>query len=81
MQVAGNAALSSRTNDAFLTSKVKARFVDGQKFSPVHVKVITENSAVYLMGLVKRAEGEAATEVARTTGGVQKVVRLFEYLD
>jgi osmotically-inducible protein OsmY len=81
MQVAGNAALSSRTNDSYLTSKVKARFVDGQKFNPVHVKVVTENGAVYLMGLVRRAEAEAATEVARTTGGVQKVVRLFEYLD
>ena len=81
VQVAGNTALSSRTNDAFLTSKVKARFVDGQQFSPIHVKVVTENSVVYLMGLVKRAEAEAATEVARTTGGVRKVVRLFEYLD
>lgn len=81
VQVAGNTALSSRTNDAYLTSKVKARFVDGQKFNPVHVKVVTENSVVYLMGLVKRAEAEGATEVARTTGGVRKVVRLFEYLD
>ena len=81
IQVSGNSALSVRANDSYLTSKVKARFVDGQKFSPVHIKVITENSVVYLMGLVKRAEADAATEVARTTGGVQKVVRLFEYLD
>ena len=81
LQVAGNTALSSRTNDSYLTSKVKARFVDDQKFNAVHVKVITENSTVYLMGMVKRAEAEAATEVARTTGGVRKVVRLFEYLD
>ncbi len=81
LQVAAKTALSVRTNDAYLTSKVKARFVDGQKFSPVHVKVITENGVVHLMGLVKRAEADAATEVARTTGGVQKVVRLFEYLD
>lgn len=81
LQVAGNAALSSRTNDSYLTSKVKARFVDSQKFNAVHVKVVTENGAVYLMGLVKRGEAEAATEVARTTGGVHKVVRLFEYLD
>lgn len=81
LQVSGNSALTVRTNDSYLTSKVKARFVDGQKFSPVHVKVVTENSVVYLMGLVKRAEADAATEVARTTGGVQKVVRLFEYLD
>ena len=81
LQIAGNSALSARTNDAYLTSKVKARFVDGQKFSPVHVKVVTENNIVYLMGLVKRAEADAATDVARTTGGVQKVVRLFEFLD
>ena len=81
LQVSGNSALSVRTNDAFLTSKVKARFLDGQKFNPVHVKVVTENSVVYLMGLVKRGEADAATDVARTTGGVQKVVRVFEYLD
>ena len=81
MQVAGNSALTARTNDAYLTSKVKARFLDGQKFSPVHVKVVTESGVVYLMGLVKRAEAEAATDVARTTGGVAKVVKLFEYLD
>lgn len=81
LQVGANTALSVRTNDAYLTSKVKARFVDGQKFSPVHVKVVTENAVVHLMGLVKRTEADAATEVARTTGGVNKVVRLFEYLD
>ncbi len=81
LQVGPNTALSVRTNDAYLTSKVKARFVDGQNFSPVHVKVTSENGVVHLMGLVKRAEADAATEVARTTGGVQKVVRLFEYLD
>jgi osmotically-inducible protein OsmY len=81
VQVAGNSAMSSRTNDAFLTSKVKARFVDGGKFNPVHVKVVTESSVVYLLGLVNRSEGEAATELARTTSGVQKVVRMFEYLD
>ena len=81
LQVGPNTALSVRTNDAYITSKVKARFVDGQNFSPVHVKVVTENSVVFLMGLVKRAEADAATQVARTTGGVHKVVRLFEYLD
>jgi osmotically-inducible protein OsmY len=64
-----------------LTGKVKARFVDAQKFNPVHVKVVTEASVVYLLGLVKRKEADDATEIARTTGGVQKVVKLFEYLD
>jgi osmotically-inducible protein OsmY len=81
LQIAGNSALSSRTNDAYITTKIKARFVDSQKFNPVHVKVVTENGAVFLLGMVNRAEADTATEIARTTGGVQKVVRLFEYLD
>ncbi len=81
LRVSGNTSLQARTNDSVLTSKVKARFVDARKFSPVHVKVVSENGAVYLMGLVKRQEAADATEVARTTGGAQKVVRVFEYLD
>jgi osmotically-inducible protein OsmY len=74
-------SLSARTNDTVTTSKVKARFVDGQKFSVVHVKVVTENGVVYLMGLVKKQEAADATEITRTTSGVTKVVRLFEYID
>lgn len=81
LQVAGNASLQARTNDSVITSKVKARFVDASKFSPVHVKVVTENGVVYLLGMVKKQEAADATEVARTTGGVRKVVRLFEYTD
>ena len=73
--------LSSRTNDTIITSKVKARFVDGRTFSAVHVKVVTENGVVYLLGLVKKQEAADATEIARTTSGVTKVVRLFEYQD
>jgi len=81
LQVSGNTSLQARTNDTVLTSKVKARFVDARKFSPLHVKVVTENGVVYLLGMVKRQEAADATEVARTTGGVLKVVRVFEYLD
>jgi osmotically-inducible protein OsmY len=81
LQVSGNSSLSVRSNDSYITTKVKTRFVDSQKFNPVHVKVVTESGAVYLLGMVKRAEGEAASDVTRTTSGVVKVVRLFEYLD
>ncbi|MFN7087460.1 MAG: BON domain-containing protein [Burkholderiales bacterium] len=81
IQIAGNSSLSARANDAYLTSKVKARFVDAQKFNPLHVKVVTEANTVYLIGLVKRQEANDATEIARTTSGVQRVVRVFEYLD
>ena len=81
LQVGAVSSLTTRTSDSYLTSKIKARFVDGMKFNPVHVKVISESGVVYLLGLVRRAEGDDATEIARTTSGVQKVVRLFEYLE
>jgi osmotically-inducible protein OsmY len=70
-----------RSNDTVLTSKVKARFVDANKFKANHVKVVTENSVVYLMGIVKRQEAQDAAEIARTTHGVHRVVRVFEYMD
>jgi osmotically-inducible protein OsmY len=73
--------LSSRANDSYVTSKVKARFVDANKFNPLHVKVVTENSTVFLLGLVKRTEAKDAIDVTRTTEGVRKVITVFEYLD
>ena len=79
LQVASSTAFSARANDSYVTSKVKARFLDARRFNPVHVKVVTEAGTVYLMGIVKRQEADDATEIARTTSGVQKVVRVFEY--
>jgi osmotically-inducible protein OsmY len=81
IQVAGVSSFPARANDSYITSVVKARFLDARKFNPVHVKVVTEAGTVYLLGLVKPAEADAATELARTTKGVQRVVRLFEFQD
>ena len=77
--VAGNPSLTARSNDSFLTSKVKARFVDANRFNAVHVKVVTDNGVAYLLGVVTQQEADAAVEIARTTGGVRKVVKVFEY--
>lgn len=79
--VAGNSSLSARANDSLITSNVKARFVDSQRVSAHHVKVVTEANVVFLMGLVTREEADAATEVARTSQGVKRVVRVFEYIN
>jgi osmotically-inducible protein OsmY len=72
--------LSARTNDTFITSKVKARFVEARNFQINHVKVVTERRVVYLMGIVRHDEGDAAAQTARTTSGVERVVKVFEYL-
>ncbi len=82
IQIAGVSSYSARGNDSYLTSKVKARFIDiGGSFSINHVKVVSEGGVVYLLGMVTRKEADAAVEIARTTGGVQKVVRVFEYVE
>ncbi|MBP7488297.1 MAG: BON domain-containing protein [Azospira sp.] len=80
LQVAGISSLSARSNDAYITSKVKARFIDAQRFSANHVKVVTEASVVYLLGMVTEREAKAAIEVARTTAGVRKVVNVLEII-
>lgn len=73
-------SLSDRSNDVYLTSKVKARFIDANQFSVTNVKVVTEAGIVYLLGLVTQREAEASVQIARTTGGVKKVVRVFEVI-
>lgn len=78
-QIAGVSSFPARSNDAYITSKVKGRFVSDGHFSANHVKVVTEASVVYLMGIVTDAEAREAVEIARTTGGVLKVVKIFEY--
>ncbi|MBK9521832.1 MAG: BON domain-containing protein [Rhodocyclaceae bacterium] len=78
LAIAGNSSFGGRSNDSYITSKVKARFIDANKFNVSSVKVVTEAGVVFLMGVVTQAEADAAVEIARTTAGVQKVVRVFE---
>ncbi len=79
--VGGISSFSARSNDTYITSKVKARFIDANKFQVNHVKVVTEAGTVFLLGLVTRKEAEIAAEIARTTAGVKKGVRVFEYIE
>jgi osmotically-inducible protein OsmY len=73
---------ASRSSDGFITSKVKGNLFSQAegRFLPDSVKVVTERGITYLMGLVTRQEAEDITEIARTTSGVKKVVRIFEYI-
>jgi osmotically-inducible protein OsmY len=75
-----NSSLSSRSNDAFITSKVKASFLKENKFPANYVKVVTEASTVYLLGIVTEQEANDASEIARSVNGVEKVVKVFEYI-
>ena len=81
MAVGPQAGVIAVSNDTRLTTIVKTRFLEANRFQANHVKVVTEANVVFLMGIVKRAEADAATQLASTTSGVSRVVRLFEYLD
>jgi osmotically-inducible protein OsmY len=81
LAIGPTSGFTARSNDGYITAKVKTRFLDDKRFNAHHVKVVTEAATVYLMGLVKRDEGHAAAEIASRTGGVSKVVKVFEYLD
>lgn len=78
--VAGSSSLAARSNDAILTSKVKASFIDAKDVFANAIKVVTERSTVYLMGRVTEREANRASDIARGVGGVQKVVRVFEVI-
>ncbi len=70
-----------RSNDGLLTANIKARMLSYNDVPASKVKVVTENGTVYLLGIISRAEADRATAVAQEVNGVQKIVRLFEYID
>ena len=76
--VQGNTSLTQRSSDALVTGKVKAAMVDAKDLFANAFKVVTERGTVYLMGRVSQREADRATEIARGTSGVLKVVRIFE---
>ena len=80
LAVLGNSSLTERSTDALATGRVKAALVDAQDLYASAFKVLTERGTTYLMGRVTRREADRATEIARSTSGVQKVVRVFEII-
>ena len=81
IQIAPPSTLADRARDAWITTEVKARFLATKGLDPTRVKVVTSDSSVYLMGLVKQQEGQLATNAAANVRGVARVVELFEYVN
>ncbi|MDR2030778.1 MAG: BON domain-containing protein [Azoarcus sp.] len=80
LNIGSPSQMSARGNDVLITSNIKTRFVGNGSFAANHIKIVTEAGTVFLLGLVTRAEGDAAAEIARTSKGVSKVVKVFEYI-
>jgi osmotically-inducible protein OsmY len=81
IRVAAPADLATRGRDGWISTQVKTRFATTDGLDPTRVKVVTDNTVVYLMGLVTRTEAELASAAAARVSGVKQVVTYFEHLD
>lgn len=79
LQIQGSTSFLSRANDGWLSTKVKSKLIGDKNIQSGKIRVVTENGVVYLMGLVSQELGNKAAQVASTTRGVRKVVKVFEY--
>lgn len=80
LAVMSPSSMTTRSKDTYLTGRIKASLIDAKDLFATAFKVVTERGTVYLMGRVTRREADRATEIARSTSGVTKVVRVFEYI-
>lgn len=81
IRIAAPISFIASRNDGYLTTKIKSSMLFAQDLPSAKVKVITENSEVFLMGLVSKQEADHAVEIARNVGGVTKVIKVFEYVE
>ncbi len=80
LEIAGPTSTIVRTNDTYLTSRIKLQLLADNDVSGSRIKVVTENGTVYLMGLVSQRESDRAIEIIRGVSGVQRIVKVFEYI-
>jgi osmotically-inducible protein OsmY len=81
LRISEPSSFGSRSRDSLITSAVKSRFLVTKNLDPSRVKVVTEANVVYLMGLVTQAEGDLAADLAATIEGVERIVKVYEYID
>ncbi|TFH71580.1 BON domain-containing protein [Gammaproteobacteria bacterium LSUCC0112] len=80
MEISGPRSFLSRSNDTWLATKVRTQLAANDQINSNRMRVIANNGTVYLMGIVDRAEGERASNLARSVGGVLRVVNVFEFI-
>lgn len=81
LEIAGPVSTLSAANDTWITGKIKSKLLLAEEVQSDRVVVITENGVTYLMGLLTSAEADRASDIARNTSGVRKVVRIFEIIE
>ncbi|MCL1143554.1 BON domain-containing protein [Shewanella gaetbuli] len=81
IRIGNPTSFTTRSNDTWVTTKVKGRMLNEKSLDITRIKVITENGEVFLLGLVERSQADIAVDIARNTAGVRKVIKVFEYVE
>lgn len=81
LEVAAASSTMTRASDKWIASKVKTFLLTGRKTPGLRAKVVAEDGVVYLLGMVTHEEADRIASSAAGVSGVQRVVRLFEYID
>lgn len=81
LTIAGNLPASQRLSDTWLNTRIRTHLAADQTIESSRIKVITENASVYLMGIVTRAEADRVVQAVSQLGGMQRIVKAFDYLD
>ena len=80
LEISGPTSMMIRANDTYLSGRVKAQLIADKRTHGMRIKVVSENGTVFLMGLVTRQEGDLAVDVIRNIVGVNRIVKVFEYI-
>ena len=81
LEIAGKTSLIARSNDAWIATKVRTLMLTNSGVPSRQIRVVAENGAVYLMGLINQSNGDNAARLARNVSGVTRVVKVFEYIN
>lgn len=81
LDVSNNSTFLTRSNDAWIGTKARTVLMTSDEVPSSQIRVIAENGAIYLMGLISQAEGDRAANLVRNVSGVKKVVKVFEYIN
>lgn len=81
LAIAANLPASQRVADTWLTARIRGRLAANEQIEASRIRVVTENNSVYLMGIVSRAEAERIVEAVTGAGGMQRIIKVFDYLD
>ncbi|MBB3143217.1 BON domain-containing protein [Halomonas organivorans] len=81
LSVAANLPASQKLSDTWLNTRIRTALVANEAIDSSRLRIVTENNSVYLMGIVRRAEAERIVAAVRNVGGMQRIVKVFDYLD